>query len=123
MNILRTVTFHLRIIGCLPIELPASVPVWCKKVPINQIRIGLGGILLVHNLISTVWFWQYETQTHIDRQRSGFFALRAAICLMLYVQLIRHRHRLAEQITSLEEMIAKSKINLCLLLLLLYYFI
>lgn len=109
MDILQTVKFHLRVIGCLPIELPSSVPHWCRKIPINQIHTGSGCFLLTYNLISILWFWQYETKTQSDRSGVGFFLFRAVLSLVLYVQLIRERQRLAELIAAMEQMIAKRK--------------
>lgn len=108
MDVLRTAKFHLRVLGCLPIESNSSQPKWIKMLPINRIHISLGCILLVHHLVSIVWFWKYEAKTLTDQTQSGFFAFRAMLCLVLYIQLIRQRQQLIDLVTSLETIIAAS---------------
>lgn len=109
MNVLETMKSLLRVLGCIPDKLPSSITIWIKQVPIHHIHIILNVILLIHNLISTVWFWQYDTQTQSERLQSSFFVFRSGLCLVLYVQLIRKRQNLADLITLLEEMIEKSR--------------
>lgn len=109
MEILRTLKFHLRALGCMPLELPFSFPFWCRKLPIAEIHIGLMFALLFQNLCSTVWFWLYEAKDFKERSQSGFFCSRSFLSLILYARLVYKRTELIKLITQLEDIVAKSK--------------
>lgn len=107
MDILKTAKFHLRVLGCLPIDwIP---PFSCSKSLLNRIHICLIFALLIQNLASTIWFWQFEAKSSNDNSNSKFFCLRSFLCLVLYSRLVWQRHRINRLFCSLEETITKSK--------------
>lgn len=109
MDILKTAKFHLRVLGCLPMPIDWTLPFSCSKSLINRIHICVVFALLIQNLASTIWFWQFEAKSSNDNSSSKFFCLRSFLCLVLYSLLVWQRHKINRLFCSLEETIAQSK--------------
>lgn len=105
MKILKTMEYHLKMLGCIPFELP----LWGQKMPVNKIHIGLIFALLIQNLCSTILFWIYEAETYKQRTQSGFFCTRSFLSLVLYARLVWKKNQLADLVRRLEDIVAKSK--------------
>lgn len=113
-DILKSIKFHLKMLGCLPFN-NENWPKLCKKIPqdiINSIQIGLIFLILILNLVSTFSYYIHEVKTFIDFSESVFWASRSILSLILYSLLIWYKPELVKFFDDLGEIVEIRKYSI-----------
>lgn len=108
INVLECVKFHLKIMGCLPID-SVHWPSCFGCVHFQVIHISVIFAILLLNLVSTGLFHIYEWQTFIDFSEAVFWISRSVLSLTLYSMFIWYKSDFVKLFNDLDQMVNHRK--------------